>query len=125
MILYTLDTKINLKKQRKIYLCITLFVLLFSIIYEEFSHNVYTIFMYGAFLIPLIFGIVMSFVFMKYQSIKSNKIYNAAVYTLTIASILEGVVKIYGTTNSKIYIFLIASIILFILSFAKFKEKND
>lgn len=122
MILYTLDTKINLKKQRKIYLCITLFVLLFSIIYEEFSHNVYTIFMYGAFLIPLIFGIVMSFVFMKYQSIKSNKIYNAAVYTLTIASILEGVVKIYGTTNSKIYIFLIASIALFIISFIWFKK---
>lgn len=122
MILYTLDTKIDLKKQRKIYLCITLFVLLFSIIYEEFSHDVYTIFMYGAFLIPLIFGVVMSFIFMQYQSVKSNKIYNAGMYTLTIASILEGIVKIYGTTNSKIYIFLIASIVLFIISFIKFKK---
>ncbi len=133
MILFTLDIK-KLREQGKIYIIVTLTCILFSIIYESFSHGVISNFMIFSFVVPLVFGVGINymFYFFKIKKLPSriqNKIYNAGIATLTIGSIMEGVLQIYGTTNSKIYVYLVVGIILLftsIISYTFFKnEKRD
>lgn len=109
--MYTLDTD----KNRIIYLSISIFVLLFSIIYELFSHRVYSYFMIGAFLVPLIFGVIGGS-FIKKISIISINFYHSFIATLTMFCITKGFLDIYGTTNSLIYVYLVVSVLLFILT---------
>ena len=120
MILYTLDIK-KIKEQGKIYIIVTLTCVLFAMIYESFSHGVVSKFMVYAFMIPLVFGVIISYMlyFLKIKKLPTrleNRTYNAAVATLTFGSIIEGVLQIYGTTNSKIYVYLVVGIILLIFS---------
>lgn len=56
MILYILDTN-GMKKEIKKYLFFSVFCLIFGIIYEIFSHQVYSIFMICAFCVPLVLGV--------------------------------------------------------------------
>ena len=118
MILSILDTSM-LKKQAKLYLYFTLFILIFGFIYESFSHGVYTPYMYLAFIVPFILGVIIKLVVL-YTKIKipmiSDNLYNAFINTLTIGSIFNGVLIIYGTTNSLIYIYWILSLLLLLLS---------
>ena len=109
--MYTLGTD----KNRIIYLSISIFVLLFSIIYEFFSHGVYSYFMIGAFLVPLIFGVIGES-FIKKISIISINFYHSFIATLTMFCITKGFLDIYGTTNSLIYVYLVVSVLLFILT---------
>ncbi len=92
----------------KKYLCFTLFVMIFGYIYELFSHNVYTYYMQYAHLIPLFLGVIPFLLLYKFRKdVKrdiSITLYNNAVITLTVYSILKGVLEIYGTTN-KLVIF--------------------
>ena len=120
VILFTLDIE-KLKEQGKIYIIVTLVCILFAMIYESFSHGVISNFMIYAFAIPLIFGVGVYYMayFWKIKKLPNkfeNKTYNAWIATLTIGSIVEGVLQIYGTTNSKIYVYLIAGIVLLISS---------
>ena len=120
MILYTLDIN-KLKEQGKKYIIITLVCILFAVIYESFSHGVISNFMVYAFTIPLILGVVvyymLYFIKIKKMPIRfENSTYNAAIATYTVGSIMEGVLQIYGTTNSKIYIYLVGGTILLIVS---------
>ena len=65
MILYTLGTNYY-KKQMKVYIVVTLITFVFSLIYESFSHEVYSIFMVFAFMIPWILGVLVSLlIYMK------------------------------------------------------------
>lgn len=114
MTLSTLDIKIQIKK----YLIFTLFCLVFGIIYEMFSHNVYSPYMYLAFIIPLI-GLLISFILyiFKIKIYKlSNKFFNYSLITLTVGSLVKGALDIYGTTNKLINIYLITSIVFLFLS---------
>ena len=112
----TLDIKKNLKK----YIIFTLFTLLFGIIYEQFSFGVTSYYMLFGFCIPLILGIIPSTVFLELNIKKPDQftfsIYNKAVITLTIGSLLKGALDIYGTTNKLIIIYPIVGIILLITS---------
>lgn len=113
MILSTLDTK-SLKKQGIIYLIISMLCAIFGVIYEFFSHDVYSNYMIFAFLIPLILGSTVSFglcIINKNNEQSNpgrleNKLYGAGIATLTVGSIFNGVLEIYGTTNVKIYTYL-------------------
>ncbi len=75
----------------------------FGAVYEYFSHGVYSYFMIYAFLIPLILGAFPSlcFAFFKHKSISSwtMRLYNCGIAALTVGSVFEGVLQIYGTTN--------------------------
>lgn len=106
----TLDTDLN----KIIYLCISIFVLIFSIIYEYFSHGVYSYFMIGAFLVPLIFGVVGSIFFKKISYLSIN-FYHSFIATLTMFCICKGFLDIYGTTNSLVFVYLVISCILLLL----------
>ncbi len=115
MILSILD----IKKIRKNYILFSLFLLIFMIIYESFSHEVYSSFMIYAFTIPLIFGFILSYIKKDYL----NTLYNLGIITLSIGSIFQGALEIYGTTNRLVYIYLICGIILIIIGIIKSYRK--
>lgn len=107
---------IDYKTQSKVYLIVTLMCVLFSFIYEMFSHEVYSMYMIFAFLIPLVLGCLTSLVLFKKQKRFENNLYNAGVATLTFGSIIKGFLEIYGTTNSKAIIYLILGVVLILFS---------
>ena len=106
MILYTSVTN------KKLYLIITIITFIFSQVYNLFSHNVYSIFMTYAFIIPLALGFIPSLFKLKII----NQYYNAGVITFTIYSLMRGFLEIYGTTNSLINVYLYVGITLLLLS---------
>jgi len=132
VILYILDINF-FKKQSKIYLAITILVFIFGIIYELFSHDVYSYYMMFAFLIPFILGFIPSAILgwgkiNKLPRRLTINICNAIIANLTIYSILKGVLEIYGTTNWLVnfYIYgIIVLIIMYILIKLKIKLKNN
>lgn len=128
MTLYTLDIKI-IRNQGLTYIIATLLCIFFSIIYETFSHGVISNFMVLAFLIPLLLGVVGTYIVYffkrnKLPTLLENHLYNAGVATLTFGSIMEGVLEIYGTTNVKIYLYLVIGIILLITAILLYKFRK-
>ncbi|MBQ8053870.1 MAG: hypothetical protein IJ198_08740 [Lachnospiraceae bacterium] len=86
------------------YAAASLFCALFGAVYEIFSHEVYSYSMIYAFIIPLAGG-ALPFLAIAAGHIKrfpgriSRSLYHAAIATLTIGSIMKGVLEIYGTTS--------------------------
>ena len=125
MILSILDIKRTIIK----YIFFTIFILVFGQIYEHFSFGVISNYMIYAFLIPLILGLLINTIiyFTKIVPSKTGScLYNNGIITLTVGSILRGVLDIYGTTNMylKIYLYagvllIIAGIILYIINIIK------
>ena len=119
MTLYILDTNM-MKKEIKKFFIISIICLIFSTIYEMFSHQVYSYFMICAFLIPLVFGAGLYLILNKKKQLKinnwSNSFYKTSLFTFMFGSLMRGVLDIYGTTNSFMIIYLIAGTILFILA---------
>ena len=101
---------LDIKKQALKYLIFSIFLVIFATVYEQFSHGVYSNYLMYAFLIPLIFGFGTCIVIKKHPSKLSNTLYNLGLITLTLGSILKGVLDIYGTTNVLIFTYLIIGI---------------
>lgn len=88
-----------------IYIGVTAFVMLFSLIYELNSNNVYAFEMAFAWRYPLVLGVGM---YLAMRFIPSKKVpglltacsYHFGVGIITMRSIFIGVIKIYGTTNT-------------------------
>ena len=85
---------------------LTVLCIIFSTIYEFFSHQVYSIFMIGAFIVPLLAGVGINVIrWLVYKDIEISEsalaIWQCGIYTLTVGSIFRGILDIYGTTNSK------------------------
>lgn len=115
-----LDIK-KAKKQIYKYLILSIFFLIFGIIYESFSHGVYSNYMIYAFTIPLILGLIVYFIIYifrlnKYLSKLGMSIYNSFIITLTLGSIMQGFLEIYGTTNKLIFVYFKISLFLIIIS---------
>ena len=95
MILSTLDiSEITIKRTIKVYIGITIFCLIFSIIYLSLSFGVISYFMKYLSLIPLLLGVLIYFIISKLNIKKSRisfNLYNAAVYTLTVGSMTQGI----------------------------------
>ena len=78
------------------------FCVIFAAIYEYFSHQVYSAYMIGAFLFPVVLGIVPDILREKTHRKVSSlalTLQQCGIYTLVIGSIFRGVLDIYGTTN--------------------------
>lgn len=78
------------------------FCVIFAAIYEYFSHQVYSMYMIGAFLFPVVLGIVPDIIREKTHrkvSTLALTLQQCGIYTLVIGSIFCGVLDIYGTTN--------------------------
>lgn len=116
------------KKRLIIYSAITIFCGIFSVIYEHFSHDVYSVFMVYLFAIPLLLGVVPELVSLFSKSTKSSPwsrlFRHFAVATLTVGSTLQGVLEIYGTTNGFVIWYLVAGICLFVISFVIWLAAN-
>ena len=86
-----------------IYLAVSAFCGVFGVVYEAFSHGVYSPFMMYAFLIPFALGFVPFLLIGLLKGIYPNKLsmylYNSGVAFLTVGSLMQGVLEIYGTTN--------------------------
>ena len=112
-----LDIK-DLKKENNYILGFSIFILVFGIIYEMFSHGVISYFMIFAFTIPLM-NYILNLIIM-HNNIKiikiSKNLFSSSILTFTLYSILKGILDIYGTTNSLINIYLAVGILLLVIS---------
>lgn len=116
--MYTLDIN-YFKKQTIVYFLISIFLMVFGLVYEQFSHEVYSNYMIYAFVIPQVIGMLPSMLYSfsiikKLPNRTSVNLHNAAIATITVYSIMRGILEIYGTTNSLInwyiYIYIIFEI---------------
>lgn len=120
----TLDTNSSKKYLAKtgfIYILISIFCMVFGLIYEYYSHGVYSNYMIYAFAFPLVGG-ALPFTVMSLYKIKrlpnrlTFNLYNSGIATLTIGSIMQGVINIYGTTNNLLIVFWVVGIALSLIS---------
>lgn len=118
LILSTLDIK---KEQTRFYIY-TLSCIIFSFIYEIFSHGVLSYFMILSFIFPLI-GLI-EIIILKKINIKSHSLFKSSLLTFTLYFILKGILEIYGTTNKLITIYLILGFSLLIISMYYYFKKN-
>ena len=81
----------------------TLFCALFGAVYEAFGHGVYSYGMLYAFAFPLALGVLPLYLIDVLHAPYPNKtlrsVWHAGIASLTVGSIVTGVLEIYGTTN--------------------------
>lgn len=101
MTLYTSD---SFKQGSNLYLLITIVCQVFSMIYESFSHHVYSPYMVFAPVIPMIGGVLMAELMnllpkeMQPGQVSVN-LYNASIGTWIVGSLVQGALEIYGTEH--------------------------
>lgn len=106
--MYASDIELNRKRAAKtalVYLLVSLFFVLFGAVYEIYSHEVYSYYMLYAFAFPLVGGTlvfnILSFLkLQKYPNAIARNLYHSGIATLTVGSVVQGVLEIYGTTNA-------------------------
>ncbi len=118
MTLFISDIKKTHLKTCLIYLGVSIFVLIFSLVYSIFSHEVYSDYLSYAFLYPLIGGSVVYLClhFTKKFSKWPYNFYNAGLATITVGSVLCGVNEIAGADTLYYLLFYLIGWILVILS---------
>jgi len=114
----------DIKSSRIAYIIGTVFCIIFAAIYEYFSHEVYSKFMILAFLFPLVGGVGAELLTRPYAKRKSPikyllvhpaEIYAGGIIILTMGSIFNGVLEIYGTTNRLSIFYWIAGAVLLLI----------
>ncbi len=103
-----------------VYLLFSCFCALFGAIYEIYSHEVYSFYMIYAFAFPLVggalpFSAIGLFRIKKYPYSASRNIYHSGIATLTVGSIIRGVLEIYGTTNRLVKYYWLSGMILVVV----------
>lgn len=95
------------------YLVISLLCALFGWVYEQFSHEVYSNYMLYAFGFPLAGGALPYLLACLYPHRcrpggLERSVHHCGIATLTVGSILCGVLEIYGTTNRLTQVYWVA-----------------
>lgn len=111
------DNTMQAAKTAFVYILLAVFCALFGGIYEYFGHEVYSFFMIYAFAFPLAGGALPFFIIFWskakiYPCAAARNLYHSGIATLTVGSILRGVLDIYGTTNSLVQYYFYAGIVL-------------
>lgn len=103
-----------------VYLLATLLTALFGGVYEVFSHGVWSPWMVYAFAFPLLLGALpFSIIALRRRPHPRAwvcRLHHAGTATLTVGSIMEGVMAIYGTTNQLTVVYWIAGAALIVLA---------
>ena len=125
--MFTSDKKRALRSSL-LYGCAALFFAVFGFVYELFSHEVYSYYMIYAFMIPVCLGII-PYLGIYHSGLRLpsgifTQVYASGVMTLTTGSIMRGVLDIYGTTNSKLVLYLYAGSVLCAAGTAAFISVN-
>jgi peptidoglycan/LPS O-acetylase OafA/YrhL len=92
------------RKKRRIkwstaWLFIALFCAAFSAVYEIFSHGVYSLAMIFLFIWPLLLGALPCFFLEKKNMAMPGRLYQDGIVILTLASLIAGILEIYGTSS--------------------------
>lgn len=136
------------RRHWKIWAGVTVFVGIFSAVYEHYGRGIYSKPMIYAFSIPMLFGFLPALVLSRKEEAKvvpyangvrlGINLFCAGVAALLMGSIATGVVEIYGTTNRLLkYYTIIGGILLIVgaitgsiaysygISDAQAKEEED
>ncbi len=103
--MYTSDKRVSERQYAAVtraYLLSAVLCALFGAVYELFSHEVWSCFMICAFAFPLLLGAIPFFLMQKRGKPfpgRAAELVHAGVAALTVGSILQGVLEIYGTSN--------------------------
>lgn len=82
------------------YICISLFCILFTVIYEHFSYGEYSWYMRGMFVYPLLGGAGAFLIFFKKNvNCWSVRLWNSAVAVLTCGSLIHGIIAVSGRSS--------------------------
>ncbi len=107
------------KKPVIVYLFISLFCLIFSIVYLRFSHGVTSPYMQFLCLIPFLLGLLPALI-LSLSGCRLNALslvfYRCAVATLTLGSLVRGILDIYGTASGYLSVYPVLSVLLFSLA---------
>ena len=118
MTLFTSDNPIAGKRYLAVmeaYLLAAVCCALFGAVYELFSHEVYSFFMIYAFAFPLLLGVIPFFLMYKHERRfpgKAADLVHAGVAALTVGSIMQGVLQIYGTSSPLTAVYWAAGVVL-------------
>ena len=96
-----------------------LFCGVFGMIYELFSHEVYSYWMIYSFMFPLAAGLALVIMALSCRRPPARRFlntFNAASATLTLGSISAGVVAIYGSTNVLVKIYPVIGGLMLLVS---------
>ncbi|MCD8021915.1 MAG: hypothetical protein LUF30_02680 [Lachnospiraceae bacterium] len=106
----------HIEKTAFTYLLISLFLALFGAVYEMFSHGVYSYYMLYAFAIPLTGGalpfLALALFAKHFPGQNSARLYHSGIAALTVGCVVQGALKIYGTSNRLIVVYWIVGGIL-------------
>ncbi len=112
----------TLETERRRYIAAAVFTALFGAVYEFFSHQVYSMFMLLAFLVPLLGGVLPISLLIESDEnrrpgVLSRCLYGSAVAVFTAGSLFQGILEIYGTTSylSRVYWISGALLLMFAL----------
>ena len=117
-----------------IYLLVSIFCAFFGGVYEHFGHGVFSFYMLYAFGFPLVGGALPFFAmglfnFKKFPSQSARNFHHCGIATLTVGSLIRGVLDIYGTTSvlSSVYwyigpILILSGIVIYVFSIVKKKN---
>lgn len=98
------------------YFLITIFCILFSVIYEHFSHGVYSGFMVFLFSIPFAGGFIPFFLInitsLPFPGKFASNAYHSGIAALTVGCCMHGIFEIYGSSSNLLTIYWIAGGIL-------------
>lgn len=116
--MYISTNKKMLFKRALQYFYISIFLVVFNLIYGLFAHGVSSSYMQLAFLFPLLGGSVVSLlmIYLPLESKIVSNIWRMGLTTLIVGSLLHGVFDIYGTEVGLVKVFFIFGIILLLCS---------
>lgn len=103
----------NTKKTASIYIFTTLLCVALNYVYSLFGHGVSSLFMSYAFVFSLVLGVI-GFIVLGWLNLDNRvafNLYNAGIATLTVGSILRGVIDIAGAdTTYPVYYFFVGAV---------------
>ena len=111
---------LNLERGRRLYLASSALCLVFSMVYEAFSHGVYSPYMVFAVAFPFLGGLVAVELLRLVPAVchpgrLSINLYNSGIATLTLGSLMRGVLDIYGTGNDLVRYYAIVGILFVVV----------
>ncbi|MBQ8928361.1 MAG: hypothetical protein IJ055_08850 [Oscillospiraceae bacterium] len=105
----------KLLRQVLLHMGLTVWFAFFGAVYEHFSHEVYSYWMLYAFALPLVLGALPYGICLwraYFPGERVIRLWDAAILTWTVGAVFQGVLDIYGTTNSLVAVYPVAGALL-------------
>lgn len=87
-----------------VYVGVSVFCLVFYLVYDQFSHGVRSPYMTWLFAWPFLLGVLPGMVFRRFPKVRrpgrfTVNLYNSCVAAVTVSSLLRGIFEIAGTAS--------------------------